>query len=325
MPPIALLPTMSNLTTQTTTTTPIDATTTTTVNLAPTSPLHILPHILLPLLLIAAYFPPPFRGRAPLFLVLLALLQWQCTISPWPPNTGESRALRYGLSCSWIFVLPVIERLVMHTPEREFFRVEDDDNDATKKRKKEQAVVRDWSWGKFWWAVRMVCTPRAVGWNFGGRGINSLRAGMRRKRLAGERGVTRGEFAVRSLARAAVCYLVWDLIMLVEERTDIPDGRTWGWGWEGEALGKVAVVEGFMLGTVYCGMRMQFEMAAAVGVGLGINQPEVSDWVGEEVGEGERGDADVQNRNGRRSLGVFLTAIRRRMFGASSGISISAR
>ncbi|KAK0639530.1 hypothetical protein B0T16DRAFT_423333 [Cercophora newfieldiana] len=39
-------------------------------------------------------------------------------------------------------------------------------------------------------------------------------------------------------------------------------------------MGTVAVVEVLMLGTVYCGMRLQFEAAAAVGVGLGVNEPE---------------------------------------------------
>ncbi|KAK4444332.1 membrane bound O-acyl transferase family-domain-containing protein [Podospora aff. communis PSN243] len=137
-------------------------------SLTPTSPLHILPHILLPLLLVLGYFPPPFRFRAPLFLVLLAICQWGCTASPWPPNEGTTRALRYGLSSSWIFVLPTVERIVMHTPERDFFRVEDDDDDESVKKRKREGV-KEWSFAKLWRGVRLVCTPRGVGWNIGGR------------------------------------------------------------------------------------------------------------------------------------------------------------
>ncbi|KAK3312231.1 hypothetical protein B0H66DRAFT_608514 [Apodospora peruviana] len=256
------------------TTTNTSTTPSPTTDFNPTSFLHILPHILLPILLILAYFPPPFRGRAPLFLALLAIVQWQCTTSPWPPNAGDTRALRYGLNSSWIFALPVVERMVMHTPEKDFFRVVDDD-DSDKVKKGKSQLVREWSCGKLWRAVRLVCTPRAVGWNFGSRMINDQRKEMRRRRLAKERQLQRGQFAVRSLVRAFACYLAWDLVMLAEKKVvTIPDAESWRWGWSREALGEMAKVELIMLATVYLGMNLWFETAAAIGSGLGLNQPE---------------------------------------------------
>jgi hypothetical protein len=248
-----------------------------TPSLMPNSPLHILPHILLPILLVLSYFPPPFRFRAPLFLALLALLQWACTTSPWPPNAGTTRALRYGLSSSWIFLLPTVERIVMHTPERDFFRVEDANDDEVTKKRKNTELVKEWSFAKLWRGMRLVCTPRAVGWNFASRSLNEERARIREARLAGKRGTGRWEFVVTCLTRAVVFYLVWDGIMLVERRVVFPpEGERWEWGWSGEELGRVAVVEAAMLGTVYCGMRLQFELAAAVGVGVGVNRVEVN-------------------------------------------------
>ena len=39
---------------------------------------------------------------------------------------------------------------------------------------------------------------------------------------------------------------------------------------------KILLVEVFMAVTVYAGMTLQFSLVAAVGVGLGLSEPEVS-------------------------------------------------
>lgn len=243
----------------------------------PTTPLPlalaIAPHLLLPLLLFASYLPPPSRLRAPAFLFLLALLQWRCVVSPWPsnaPDRGSDRALRYGLACTWLFVLPVLSRLVVvQTPERGFWRVDDVLPDGGR-----PPPPKEWSMEKVRWAMNLVATPRGVGWNFGGRGVNARREAIRKER---ERtGESRGRFVARALGRAVRCWLVWDGLILGMQKAEgegrIPDGWRWEWG----VLGEVGFAEVMMLGITWFGMTMQFEMGRAVGVGLGINAPE--DW-----------------------------------------------
>lgn len=271
------------------------------VSLTPASPLHVLPFIILPFIAALANFPPPFRGRGLLVFVLIALLEWGCTTSPWPPNIGDPRALRYGLSSSWMFILPVVERALMHTPEKEFRRVVEEDSatasapEKAQPEKEEQSkdtttttttttpalekstpatLIPEFSLPKLWFSIRLACTPRAIGWTFGSRSINAQRALIRKRRLAGEQGYSRFEFAATNLLKAAVHYLVWDLVMLIEPRIDIPPGEEWVWAWDREVLGRIAAVEGIMLATVWCGMNLQFELCAAMGVGLGINEPE---------------------------------------------------
>ncbi|KAK3358031.1 membrane bound O-acyl transferase family-domain-containing protein [Lasiosphaeria hispida] len=237
--------------------------------------LGILPHILLPLVLALAYFPPPFPGRALLVLVLAALLQWRCAVSPWPPNTGDTRALRYGLACTWLFVLPAVERLVLHTPEREFWRVDNPPGHPSDARtvpalegKRSGSSPREWSWAKMWWGVRLFVTPRAVGWNFGSRAINAQRVGILETRRRGE--VTRVGFVLGCLVRAFWCYLVWDGVMLAERKLVIPEG----WAWDRDVVGRILFSELLMVLVTYCGMTMQFNLGAAIGVATGLNGPE---------------------------------------------------
>ncbi|KAK1833591.1 hypothetical protein QBC39DRAFT_44039 [Podospora conica] len=240
----------------------------------PSLALSILPHALLPLLLFAVYLPPPSRLRAPVFLAALAVLQWRCVVSPWPPNgspadagPGFDRALRYGLACSWIFVLPVLQRIVVQTPERDFWRVDDTAGGRP-------APPREWSVEKLRWAMNLVATPRGVGWNFGGRGVNARREVMRREGVVKPEG--RGRYVVRALGRAARCWVVWDGLILATQKATGEGRVPRRWAWEGKTLGDVAFAELMMLGIPWFGMMMQFEMGRAVGVGLGLNKPE--DW-----------------------------------------------
>ncbi|KAK0711974.1 membrane bound O-acyl transferase family-domain-containing protein [Lasiosphaeris hirsuta] len=230
--------------------------------------------MLLPLLLALAYFPPPFPGRGALVLVLAALLQWRATASSWPPNTGDMRALRYGLACTWLFVLPTVERLVLHTPEREFWRVGDDgggspaSGSAAGDGPSAGGAPKEGSWAKVWWGVRLFVTPRAVGWNFGSRAINAQRVAMREARRRGE--VARAGFVAGCLWRAFWCYLVWDGVILAERKLVIPEG----WAWDHDVVGRILFAELLMVLVTYCGMTMQFNLGAAIGVATGLNGPE---------------------------------------------------
>ncbi|KAH7140971.1 hypothetical protein EDB81DRAFT_799228 [Dactylonectria macrodidyma] len=219
----------------------------------------ILPFVALPLLVVLAFACPPFRGCGTIFATLIILADYATVVSPWPPNVGSTRPMRYGMAGSWLFVLPAIERLLLHDPERDFWRL-DEEKLANRGRPPE------WTWRKLRWALDLVATPRAVGWNFGSRKLNATRQAIRLKRP------NRASFVVASLARAALAYLTLDAVILIGRTVDIE--REWGWAWPTIASMSLRVL---LMGlSVYSSMALQFEIAAGISVGLRINQPE--DW-----------------------------------------------
>lgn len=239
------------------------------------NPLDILPHILLFLVLLLAYFPPPFRGRGILVCTLIALLDWRSTVSAWPPNIGDTRPMKYGIASSWIFVLPVVQRILLQSPEKEFRRVADTEGDP---------APPEWSWRKLRWSVSLYSTPRAVGWNFGSRRINAQREDMRRARLAAAASndtkqpavirFPRADFVATKIARAFACYLAWDLVMVANKKLTPPGPDDW-WSLQSGPMLRLLWLEILMGITVYAGMTMQFDVAAAIGVTLRLNEPEV--------------------------------------------------
>jgi len=302
---------------------------------SPISPTDMLPHMLLPVVVIGGYFLPPFRGRAAVFLVLLSLTQWRCAVSSWPPNIGDTRAMRYGLATSWIFVLPAVERLVMRTPEKDIWREDASEDEADSQRgggetistgardmstsvstsvststttsttttttahnttrrnqntppvaqnqaskvgadpapasrQAQQVPIPEWSLHKLLSALRLLATPRAVGYNISSRSVKAARSNIRQARKSGA--VSRMRFVTQRAVTSALCYLVWDAIMVAWQRIAVvPDA----WAWGGQTLRDIAAAEALMLATVYCGMTMQFESAAAIAVGLSISEMEV--------------------------------------------------
>ncbi|KAB5585046.1 membrane bound O-acyl transferase family-domain-containing protein [Coniochaeta sp. 2T2.1] len=121
----------------------------------------IAPHIVLSPLLLLAYYPPPFRHRGLLILLIVSFAAWRATISPWPPNEGPTQAQRYGLSCAWMYYFPVMERLLLHRPERDFFQF-NSKNDGHP-----PAPPAEYSFGKLRWATELFASLRGVGWNIG--------------------------------------------------------------------------------------------------------------------------------------------------------------
>ena len=128
----------------------------------------ILPHLALPILLVLSLFVPPFRLRGVLFVALIAVAEWGSTVSLWPPNVGDTRPFKYALAGSWFFVLPVVQRILVHVPERDFWRVDDEEIPGHNQ-------PGEFTWAKAWWALALFATPRAVGWNFGSRKFNAWR------------------------------------------------------------------------------------------------------------------------------------------------------
>ncbi len=265
----------------------------------------ILPHVLLPLLLPLSTLPPPFPGRAYLCLAIYLILQFLCTTSPWPSNAvtdPDARSMRYGMATSWIFILPWLQRVVLgavlddgNVPERVIWEVgsqagEGRDGGGDGKAEKrddegERKVVqcgKDWSWQKLCWSARLTASPRAVGWNIGSKTVNTWRAETKSQRLRGL--LTRHGFILQRLAKAALCYLAWDVVMVALREMNTAGGgmipapgdvlarESWGM----QEIKRILLLEVLMILTVCCGMTMQFELAAAVAVGLRVTDPE--DW-----------------------------------------------
>jgi hypothetical protein len=74
---------------------------------------------------------------------------------------------------------------------------------------------------------------------------------------------------MQRLVVSVMCGLVWDAIMVTWQRlasdTNTIPGRR---AWDGPTVGRIAFAEVLMLGTVYCGMNMQYASASALAVGL---------------------------------------------------------
>ncbi|KAH7144253.1 hypothetical protein B0J13DRAFT_41152 [Dactylonectria estremocensis] len=219
----------------------------------------VIPFVTLPLLVLFAFACPPFRGRGICFVTLIILTDYATVVSPWPPNAGSTRPMRYGMAGSWLFVLPAIERLLLHEPERDFWRL--DEEKLTGK-----GQPPEWTWRKLRWALDLAATPRAVGWNFGSRKLNATRQAIRLRRP------TRTSFVVTSLARAALVYLTLDAVILIGKTADIDRE----WAWAGPTIASMSLRVLLMGLSVYSSMALQFEIAAGISVGLGISQPE--DW-----------------------------------------------
>lgn len=62
--------------------------------------------------------------------------------------------------------------------------------------------------------------------------------------------------------------------MVAIRKAVVPPPDEW-WSLDRDTMLRILWLEILMVITVYAGMTMQFEIGAAVGVGLGLNEPEV--------------------------------------------------
>ena len=186
-------------------------------------------------------------------------------------------------------MLPVIQRILIHTPEREFWRADDvrfetttttDDNgtESNLTIKQPPPPPRELSWQKLRWSISLYSTPRAVGWNIGSRRINAQREEMRKERLAttcvaiddsnsNDFKFPKAQFVVSKLAGAFICYIAWDFVMVANRKVVVPLPGDW-WSLDNEPMLRILWLEILMGITVYAAMTMQFDIAAAVGVGF---------------------------------------------------------
>lgn len=235
-----------------------------------------LPFALLPILIITAFTAPPFSGRGILFAFLIILTDYLSLVSPWPPNIGPTRPSRYGIASSWLLVVPVLEELLLHVPERDFWRIEDLGDDGTNAYQgkapshsstepQQPEPPPAWTWRKLRWAISLASTPRGVGWNFASRRVKDACEAMRTQKLG------RVAFARSSLGRLFGAYLALDAALVLAQGFSV--SATWAWNWS--TIRDIWMAEFFMFVCTYASMTMQFESIATVSVGLGFSQPEV--------------------------------------------------
>ena len=218
--------------------------------------LYVAPYVALPITLVASLFSPPFRWRGNIFAASICVVLWASTASPWPPNDGPLRPMRYGLACSWTFVLPVLEKLLVLVPERDCQRLED----------KDARPPPDFSWAKLRWALALFATPRGVGWTHGSTGPNAAREKMRQQQIS------RARFVFGKIMQALLYYVVLDAIILAARKAEFQES----WAWDALTVGMIVYGDVLMAATVYVTMMMQFDLAAAIGVSLYLSKPEVS-------------------------------------------------
>lgn len=237
---------------------------------------HYLPFIALPFLIITSFTAPPFPGRGVIFASLIIIADYLSLTSPWPANEGPTRQSRYGIASSWLLVLPTLERLLLHVPERDFWRVggnhdhepegEGHGHENENKRKScPPSPPPPWTWRKIYWATALASTPRGVRWNFASRGVRDAYEAMARKMIG------RLAFVRASLARATCAYLALDAVLVFGHDLPVPAGWLWNWN----TIKDILVAELLMLVCAYASMTLQFETLAAVSVGLGFSKPEV--------------------------------------------------
>lgn len=242
---------------------------------------HYLPCIALPFLVIASFTAPAFPGRGVIFASLIIITDYLSLTSPWPPNTGPNRPSRYGIASSWLLVLPSLERLLLHVPERDFWRVEGkpdaegrgnapngNASPASSSSSSSSPPPPPWTWRKLCWATALASTPRGVGWNFASSRVRVAYEAMARKNIG------RLAFVGASLMRATCAYLALDAVLVFGHDLPVPDG----WLWNLQTIKDIVVAELLMLVCTYASMTLQYEALAAVLVGLGFSKPKVCMW-----------------------------------------------
>src|SRR5579871_4522679 len=180
----------------------------------------ILPHILLPISLFLSLASTPFRFRGIIWTFIISFLAYVVWIDPWPPRPEP----RYALNNAWFFFLPVIEKVLLHIPEKEFWNLEREKEEGMRYMEREE-------WGrKWWWAAALLSNPRGVGWNFESKHIPKVKRANERRWL----------FLVKQLLWAGVCYVIADTMgALLRRQPELPKE----WRWEGNMMQRLLIME----------------------------------------------------------------------------------
>jgi hypothetical protein len=223
--------------------------------------LAILPHILLPFSMPLFLTIPPFPHRSIISTTAILTLAWLALSSPFSTDTQ----LRYGLSQGWFWYIPTIAKLLIPyahpgSEKRESGFKNDPEHAYWHKGHPEEAANLGFGWRKFKWAMALWFNPRGVGWNYEGKDVVKLSA---KGKIRKER------FLVERAFEFFLYYCLTDVVVSYGKSFGFPEAlKTMSLGDKVKiALPAAAMIRGNWI--------FQWNMAAFIGVGLGLSEPEV--------------------------------------------------
>src|SRR5438105_3714453 len=89
----------------------------------------LAPHLMVPVLHLLLFTPPPFRLRRAIMVAGTAALAYPCLFDQTRnaaidagASSSSTSQMRYGLSAIWMSYLGSVAKMAFHDPEREFWR-----------------------------------------------------------------------------------------------------------------------------------------------------------------------------------------------------------
>lgn len=206
----------------------------------------ILPHILLPIFMILGLASPSFKGRGLVWSVAIAYLVYRTLVDEFPAD----KQLKYALSCSWLWYVPTVQKLLCSEPEKAYWRLD---------RPRAEATHMPFGLKKIQWATALWLNPRGIGWNYQIKRLLPFIYATNRRR----------QFFFRQSLSLVEHYLTIEAALLYLSRFPFPkvlDDMTW----------RQYVSIGLDCGIlIYASWQVQWITASIVGVATGLSQPKV--------------------------------------------------
>jgi hypothetical protein len=257
-------------------------------------PNSILPHIVFPFLLLLSFSSPPFRYRGILFTCLILAAIYASVTDEFPTTP----TIRYALAGSWLFYIPVIEKLLLHVPEYDYWHRDGPIREAE--------AMAPFSWAKIRWAAALICNPRGVGWNHESSRLPTVKNPQE----------PRMWFVARKAVEAVLASCVIGTTIILSGMTQFP--HDWSW----KLFPRIFWSEVLMGCAVYSTWVVQVSFAASVSVGLGLSEIKVRVVVPTHRGLPE---SNMRSRTGRHSSVTSGLSRRLPVFGEISGMECSGR
>lgn len=209
---------------------------------------------------ILALWVPPFRGRAPIFV--LAVIA--CAAVLHSDRVGDDPQIAYAFGMAWPSYLATIDRLLFTIPEQSFWRVGD---------KKGEAILYGFGLKKLRWSMSQFFNPRGIHWNYEAKGIARVEGKPEFR--------SRTAFVYRkSILFLKLCF-GYDILhtYLVSQhreaglanRVYTPLGdRPFMWSFATTAAAAYVM---------FCGVQLNHLLTSITFVGLGLSEPEVGSLV----------------------------------------------
>lgn len=193
---------------------------------------------------ILAFWVPPFRGRAPVFISAIIA----CAVVLHSERVGDDPQIAYAFGMPWVSYLATIDRLLFTIPELSFWRTGE---------KAGEAMLYGFGLKKLRWSAAIYFNPRGIHWNYAVKGLapTDLRPGILSRRV----------FVYRNTTKFLVLCLGYDILHTYIVSQYGIDGKP---PWNPVTTAATAYV-------IFCGMQLNHLLTSVILVALGLNQPEV--------------------------------------------------